>query len=55
VRGGNRVGALVANGETVQRIPALSGTAHARYLMRRIAGTPRGEAGGEGPDLASML
>src|SRR5438874_6160754 len=29
IRGGNRVGALVANGETVQRIPALSGTAHA--------------------------
>ncbi|PZS13039.1 MAG: DUF58 domain-containing protein, partial [Pseudonocardiales bacterium] len=41
VRGGNRVGALVSNGELTYRIPALSGTAHARYLMKRIAATPR--------------
>lgn len=54
VRGGNRVGALVSNGEQTSRIPALSGTAHARYLMKRIAATPR--AGGAGStDLSAML
>lgn len=54
VRGGNRVGALVSNGELTYRIPALSGTAHARYLMRRVAATPRGDAA-ERTDLTSML
>lgn len=54
VRGGNRVGAVVANGETVQRIPALSGVPHARHLMRRVATMPRGSGGG-GPDLAALL
>jgi uncharacterized protein (DUF58 family) len=54
VRGGNRVGALVSNGEQTFRIPALSGIAHARYLMRRIANTPRAEGAG-GTDLANML
>jgi uncharacterized protein (DUF58 family) len=53
IRGGNRVGALVSNGEQTFRIPALSGRAHGRYVIRRIAATPRG-AGGTG-DLASML
>lgn len=60
VRGGNRVGALVSNGEQAFRVPALSGTAHARYLMRRIAATPRAEgtaaAGGNtGRELADLL
>lgn len=54
VRGGNRVGALVSNGELTYRIPALSGTAHARYLMKRIATTPRAETAGE-TNLAAML
>ena len=54
VRGGNRVGALVANGERVDRVPAQAGIAHARYLMRRIAATPRAETG-SGPGLAPML
>ncbi|MCW2645034.1 MAG: hypothetical protein QOF87_1459 [Pseudonocardiales bacterium] len=54
VRGGNRVGALVSNGELTYRIPALSGTAHARYLMKRIAATPRAE-GAASTDLATML
>ena len=54
VRGGNRVGALVANGESSQRIPALSGVAHARHLMRRVAATPRAASGG-GPNLAELL
>jgi uncharacterized protein (DUF58 family) len=54
VRGGNRVGALVSNGELTYRIPALSGTAHARYLIKRIAATPRAESAG-GTDLAVLL
>jgi uncharacterized protein (DUF58 family) len=54
VRGGNRVGALVSNGEQTFRVPALSGIAHARYLMRRIAATPRAESA-TGRDLATML
>ncbi|MGH8862614.1 MAG: DUF58 domain-containing protein [Jatrophihabitantaceae bacterium] len=54
VRGGNRVGAVVGNGSSVYRIPALGGRNHARHLVRRIAATARSERGG-GPDLASML
>lgn len=54
VRGGNRVGALVSNGELTYRIPARSGSTHARHLVRRIAATPRAEHGGA-HDLAGML
>ncbi|HEV7192465.1 MAG TPA: DUF58 domain-containing protein [Jatrophihabitantaceae bacterium] len=54
IRGGNRVGALVSNGEQTFRVPALSGTAHGRYVIRRIAQTPRAETGRSG-DLASMI
>jgi uncharacterized protein (DUF58 family) len=54
VRGGNRVGAVVSNGEQTFRIPALSGRAHGRYVIRRIAQTPRASGGGTG-DLAGML
>ena len=54
VRGGNRVGAIVSNGERTQRIPARGGTAHARHLMRPIAPTPRAAEGQRG-DLAAML
>ncbi|GAB2466271.1 DUF58 domain-containing protein [Jatrophihabitans fulvus] len=54
VRGGNRVGAIVGNGESVQVIPALGGRAHARHLVRRIAATPRA-AGAGGNDLAGLL
>jgi uncharacterized protein (DUF58 family) len=53
-RGGNRVGALVGNGEQTYRIPALGGREHARYLLRRIAGTPRASEAGAA-DLAGML
>lgn len=44
VRGGNRIGALVGNGQQVYRIPAMPGRQHARHLVRRIAATPRGAA-----------
>ena len=54
VRAGNRIGALVSNGETVQRIQALSGVQHGRNLVRRIAATPRAESA-NGPDLAALL
>jgi uncharacterized protein (DUF58 family) len=53
-RSGNRVGAIVGNGEEVARIPALGGRDHARYLVRRIAATRRA-AGGAGTSLAAML
>jgi uncharacterized protein (DUF58 family) len=54
VRGGNRIGAVVGNGEQSYRIPALAGRAHARYLLRRIASTPRAELTA-GPGLSAML
>lgn len=54
VRGGNRVGAVVGNGEQSFVVPARAGRAHARHLIRRIASTPRAAAAGRN-DLASML
>jgi uncharacterized protein (DUF58 family) len=41
VRGGNRVGALVTNGERTMLVPARAGRDHARYLLRRVAHLPR--------------
>jgi uncharacterized protein (DUF58 family) len=59
VRGGNRVGALVSNGRARYLVPARAGRDHARYLLRRVANTPRGEEapGGavNGADLAGLL
>jgi uncharacterized protein (DUF58 family) len=52
--GGNRIGALVANGEESTRIPARGGLAHARGLVRKIALTPRAPEGVRG-DLAAAL
>jgi uncharacterized protein (DUF58 family) len=54
VRGGNRVGAVVGNGETSYAIPARSGRAHARHLVRKIADTPRAGHGGPN-DLAATI
>jgi uncharacterized protein (DUF58 family) len=54
VGGGNRVGALVSNGEQLTRVPALGGRSHARYLIRKVAATRRAESG-SGPDLTAML
>ena len=53
-RGGNRVGAIVTNGNSTYRIPALAGRIHARSLIERIAETPRASAGRRG-DLAAAL
>jgi uncharacterized protein (DUF58 family) len=54
VRGGNRIGAVVGNGEQTYVIPARGGRAHARHLIRRIAATPRAAQAGPN-DLAAML
>jgi uncharacterized protein (DUF58 family) len=47
-RGGNRIGAIVTTGEGNYRIPARPGREHARYLIRKIAQTPRASSGGRG-------
>jgi uncharacterized protein (DUF58 family) len=54
VRGGNRVGAVVANGPQSYVVPARAGRAHARHLLRRIALTPRAEQAGRN-DLTRLL
>jgi uncharacterized protein (DUF58 family) len=43
--GGNRVGAVVANGQQVERLPAGAGRMHARDLIRRIAAMPKASSG----------
>jgi uncharacterized protein (DUF58 family) len=53
-RGGNRVGAIVTTGEGTYRMPARAGRSHARYLIGKIAETPRAASGGGG-DLAAAL
>jgi len=53
-KAGNRIGAIVTNGEQTFRVPAVGGTNHARYLMRRIASTTRAGSG-KGNDLARVL
>jgi uncharacterized protein (DUF58 family) len=52
--GGNRIGAIVANGEHTERIPARGGLAHARAMLRRVAATPRAPRGTRG-DLAEAV
>jgi uncharacterized protein (DUF58 family) len=54
VRGGNRVGAVVGNGEQTYVVPARAGRAHARHLLNRIATTPRATTAPRN-DLAAML
>jgi uncharacterized protein (DUF58 family) len=58
VRGGNRIGAVVGNGHESYLLPARAGRDHARYVLRRIAATPRAAASlprDGGVDLAGML
>src|SRR5262245_28236448 len=52
--GGNRLGAIIANGEKITRIPARGGLAHARGLIRKVAETPRAPEGVRG-DLADAI
>ncbi|GAA0260480.1 DUF58 domain-containing protein [Cryptosporangium japonicum] len=46
VRGGNRVGAVVTNGESLKRLAARPGRVNAHGMLRRVALTPRAPAGG---------
>ncbi|GFG69334.1 hypothetical protein MSEN_10540 [Mycolicibacter senuensis] len=52
--GGNRLGALVANGDQVLRVPARSGRNHEQTLLRTIATVPRAPAGVRG-DLGAAI
>lgn len=52
--GGNRLGALIANGENIIRVPARSGRQHEQTLLRAIATSPRAALGVRG-DLASAI
>jgi len=52
--GGNRLGAIISNGENIVRVPALSGRQHEQELLRTIATTPRAPLGVRG-DLAVAI
>ncbi|GAA2551649.1 DUF58 domain-containing protein [Pseudonocardia hydrocarbonoxydans] len=52
--GGNRIGVLAATGDSVVRVPARGGLAHARGMLRRVAGIPRTPEGTRG-DLAAAV
>jgi uncharacterized protein (DUF58 family) len=52
--GGNRLGALIANGEKMTRVPARSGRQHEQTLLRTIATMPRAPLGVRG-DLAVAI
>ena len=52
--GGNRIGALIANGETVVRVPARSGRQHEQTLLRAIATASQAPLGVRG-DLAAAI
>ncbi|MCW2569398.1 MAG: hypothetical protein JWN54_3495 [Mycobacterium sp.] len=54
VRGGNRTGAVVANGDRLVRIPARGGRGYAQGMLRRIIETPRAAAG-DRTDLAAAI
>lgn len=56
--GGNRIGAVVATGDGLSRVPARGGRAHLTHLLRTLALTPRGASPADGerrPDLAAAL
>ena len=52
--GGNRIGAVITNGETTKRVPALSGRMHEQQLLRTIATMPKAPLGVRG-DLATAI
>jgi uncharacterized protein (DUF58 family) len=52
--GGNRIGAIVATGATMTRVPARSGRQHEQTLLRTIATTPKAPVGVRG-DLATAI
>lgn len=52
--GGNRLGAIISNGESTRRVPALSGRIHEHEVLRAIATMPKAPAGVRG-DLAEAI
>jgi uncharacterized protein (DUF58 family) len=46
--GGNRLGAIVANGDRITRVPALSGRQHEQSMLRTIATMPKAAPGVRG-------
>jgi uncharacterized protein (DUF58 family) len=52
--GGNRLGAVITNGDTTRRVPALSGRMHEQELLRAVATMPKAPVGVRG-DLASAI
>jgi uncharacterized protein (DUF58 family) len=52
--GGNRIGAVIANGESIVRVPARGGRQHEQRLLRTIATMPRAPLGVRG-DLAAAI
>lgn len=52
--GGNRVGAILATGERLTRLPARGGLAYSRGLIRKVAETPRAPVGSRG-DLSAAI
>jgi uncharacterized protein (DUF58 family) len=52
--GGNRLGAIIATGATMTRVPARSGRQHEQTLLRTIATTPKAPVGVRG-DLATAI
>jgi uncharacterized protein (DUF58 family) len=54
VRGGNRVGAVVTNGQRTVRMPARAGRLNAQGMLRRIIETPRASMGAS-TDLAAAV
>jgi uncharacterized protein (DUF58 family) len=52
--GGNRIGAVITNGEATKRVPALSGRMHEQELLRAVATMPKAPVGVRG-DLATAI
>ena len=52
--GGNRIGAVIANGENIIRVPARGGRQHEQRLLRAIATSPRAPLGVRG-DLSAAI
>lgn len=52
--GGNRLGAVIASGNAMVRLPPRGGRQAVQHLLRVLAATPRSEPGGRG-DLAAAL
>lgn len=52
--GGNRLGAVITNGDVTKRVPALSGRLHEQEILRTIATMPKAPVGVRG-DLAAAI